>query len=185
MMAAGCQKRRGGVEGGAAGEADERASACMHHFGLKRVQRFDTATSTTGNLEAKIRPVAGIHVTRRIVGQAMAVPPNATIDAQSPPSSNAAKKTPTSSRMYIEIPLVFHLLLPSPIIVAIYMCRSHHRSPATGASLTYLQQIVYQLFPRLMPSAISQTTTTNRQAMHTQISLNSIMLLGVGLSVAE
>ena len=37
MMAAGCQKR-GGVEGGAAGEADERTSACMHHFGLKRVQ---------------------------------------------------------------------------------------------------------------------------------------------------
>lgn len=33
----------------------------------------------------------------------MAVPPNATFDAPSPPSSNAANKTPTSSRMYISI----------------------------------------------------------------------------------
>jgi hypothetical protein len=60
-----------------------------------------TPTPTTGNFKTKIRPVAGIHVTRHIVGQAMAVPPNATIDAQSPPSSNAANKTPTSSRKYI------------------------------------------------------------------------------------
>jgi hypothetical protein len=76
-----------------------RASACM--ISGSNASTESTPTSTTGNLKAKNQPVAGIHVTRHIVGQAMAVPPNATIDAHSPPSSNAANKTPTSSRKYI------------------------------------------------------------------------------------
>jgi len=79
----------------------------MHDFGLRRrVHRFDATPTrlvprTTGKAKDLVDRSQGIHVIRRIVGQAMAVPPNANIDAPSPPSSNAANKTPTSSRMYI------------------------------------------------------------------------------------
>jgi hypothetical protein len=128
----------------------------------------------------------GTHVTRRKIRQAMAVPPNATTDAQSRPSSNAANKTPTSSRMYISIfPSSFGFLFVFPQSHSLGLYRPLSQSPTTGVSLTYLQQIVYPPSPRLMPSAISQTTSTSRQAMHTQISRNWIMLSGVGLNVAE
>ena len=89
----------------------------MHDFGLRRVHRFDSNPVHTRLDRQRFDQSQGIHAIRHIVGQAMAVSPNAAIDAPSPHSSNAAK-TPTSSRMYISsISSSFlHLFLPSIII---------------------------------------------------------------------
>ena len=151
----------------------------MHDFGLRRVHRFDTNTRLE---RQRFEQSQGIHVIRHIVGQAMAVSPHAAIDAPSSHSSNAAK-TPTSSRMYISRItssfLHFFSRVQSPFHWA---ARQQHS--ATRVSLTYLQQIVYRPFPRLMPFAICQTTTS-RQAMHTQTSRKSTMPSEVVSSVAE
>jgi hypothetical protein len=161
-----------------------RAGACI--ISGSDAIRFDTQTPTKSHTRLgrqRVDQSQGIHVIRHIVGQAMAVPPNATIDAPTPPSSNAVNKTPTSSRMYISrisssFSFVFFLLQPSSHWAA------RQQNPATRVPLTYLYQIVYRPFPPLMPSAIFQTITS-RQAMHIQTSRNSTMPSEAALSVAE
>ena len=84
--------------------------------------------------------------------------------------------------VYLENHLVFPLLFSRVQSSFHWAARQQHS--ATRVSLTYLQQIVYRPFPRLTPSAISQTTTS-RQVMHTQTSQNSTMPSEVVSSVAE
>ena len=84
--------------------------------------------------------------------------------------------------VHLENHLVFPLFFSRLQSSFHWAARQQHS--ATRVSLTYLQQIVYRPFPRLMPSAISQTTSS-RQAMHTQTSRNSTMPSEVVSSVAE